>query len=335
MSQHERGAGLARFLERFDVTLPTLRNSIEEVFGDPSIVIATGSILAGFGNDESDVDVYAAVDSQGLQFIPLVTYEGSARVDARYFSLAEVGRWHGYRDLVWPPTAPIERPSWLRIRGELESMVRFAISYELMAAPGWSAWRDELEQPWLGEIVVAWWRLEAFRRQAAAAALAGVDDVLSAHRWGEAALAALEHRAATRGELFFGTKWLGERLRRVGDGDGLRSLEVVLRWPDAGAEAAYVDRCRALVDDELGPPPPALCLAVYAATGIERFELAGRVVISRWGLRGRQFDQLDGAYRAGEDEPWWQGAFGEPLPDDLRELVQDDLCWLSMFEAAS
>lgn len=338
MSQDVRRELLGEFLRRFDITVESLTHDVEDTFGDPHLVIVTGSILAGLGNQESDVDVYAVVDKEGLQFIPLVTFDGAARVDVRYFSTSEVNRWHDYRSSSWPAHAPVDRKAWLRYRGELESMVRFRIAYELLGDDAWRSWRQAFELPWLHDLVQRWWRIETARR---AVAVRLIDDggcwsgQRVAHRAGEAALAALECRAAQGGgSIFFGTKWLGERLRATSDDASLAELHEVLRWPerDPDHERAYAARCLEIVAS-LGSASPTLRVAIYPAPGVSRLDFSGRSMIHRWGIRGIEFaPALDAMYHQDESTPWWQGQLDEAPPEEVRELVRHDLAWLSVHE---
>ena len=59
-----------QFLERHALAghganaVPQVLAQVDDVFGEPLLVVATGSVLAGFGRPTSDIDVYVVVPEE-------------------------------------------------------------------------------------------------------------------------------------------------------------------------------------------------------------------------------------------------------------------------------
>src|SRR5205807_1566434 len=105
---------------------------------------------------------------------------------------------------------------------------------------------------------------------------------LASQQWCDAALAALEARAAAEGELFFGTKWLPEKFRRLGDRNSLGQLCDALRVPlEPRAAVAHAERCEAVVN-ECGCALPPLAAQLWYAPGVTRRVLRGSTLVSRY-----------------------------------------------------
>ena len=82
----------------------------------------------------------------------------------------------------------------------------------------------------------------------------GKGPLLSAQRYCDAVLSALDSRAAAAGQFYFGAKWLPEKLRALGDVEGLETFEAALRTPKTEREAlAYASLCEAALQELVGP----------------------------------------------------------------------------------
>ncbi len=184
------------------------------------------------------------------------------------------------------------------------------------------------------------------RKVSVAGWLAPADPRLAALRAGDAVLAALEVRALARGERYFKAKWLGEKLARLGDTEGLALLDAALAPPleDPVAARAYVSRAAELVGELLGPADRGGWRVVLTpAAGVEARAFGDRTLVSRWQLRTTAVATgdlpaalggvSDGVSGEQAPQPLWEAPLGEPLPPAVAALVRGDLCWLGLRDA--
>ena len=334
IADEEQARRLAEFLVPHGATPEHLLADVDESFGAPLLVVATGSILHGFGNSRSDVDLNVVVDHDRLSALSFPSFERGVLLDTLYFDAAHVERWaDARRDPSWPP-ASLTRDEWRQRMAELTSAVRFAHGLTLRARDGWHAWREELRRPWFADRVVDWWRVEAIRRAFAGRWLAAEKPLLSAQRWSEAVLASLEARAAAAGELFFGTKWLPEKLRKLDDENGEAALRTALGPPVDGRYAsAYAASCERVLREQLDEPN-GLGVQLWLAPGVTARTVRGSTVVSRHDLRAIEVDtaSLPGAETA---EPIWAGMLDETPPAGVLALFTADMTWTSIVARAA
>jgi hypothetical protein len=323
---------LTAFLAPSGATTESLVSEVENALGPALLVVATGSILHGFGNERSDCDLTVVVEHDSLSMLAIAAFPHGFLLDATYFGAPEVESWIGaMRDETWPPRR-LQRSSWRRRQRALTHSVRLGHGLTLRARAGWEDRVAELREPWLGERIAEWWRVEAVRWRLASRWLDEAKPVLGAQRRCDAVLAALQHRAARAGQLYMGAKWLAEKLRNVGDSDGIELLRAALRTPatdtEVGAYAAWADS----VLDELLPATGAdgrLVAQLWHAPGTRVRTLDGRTLVSRWDLRGVELKGTP-LPRVQPDEPVWEGPLDEAPDADVLALFAEDMFWLSI-----
>jgi len=153
--------------------------------------------------------------------------------------------------------------------------------------------------------------------------------VRAAHRWCDAYLAALNGFCVQSGELYLGTKWLGQKLRRLGRDDLVERYREALYLPGRAGEAAeYGARVSSWLDevvDGVGLPADPV-LVCTPADGVETWRANGRVLVHRHGLRGVQLTGDPGASPAS-----WTGRRAEVTAEQLA-LIDEGLVWLSARE---
>jgi hypothetical protein len=332
--QDVRAGRLAAFLGRRQTTEEWLRGQVEESYGPPLLVVATGSVLEGFGNDCSDIDLSVVVDRDSLTQLPIMSYEGESRVDASYYRAADVATWIvTLRDSSWPPLAILTRDAWLRRFNVMKAAVRFAESLVLFASEGWAEWVAELGNPWLKDGVAAWWRAEALRLWLTARWLSDGKPLLASQRACEAVLAGLESGAAGRGQPYLtsNSRWLPEKLRALDDHAGFELLRRIFRTPVRADDCGpYLAACEELLRERLGAlETQALRAQLWYASGVSVHDLDSRVLVSRWGLRAVE---LRGEALPSPDrlEPLWEGPVGAVPPAHVWRLFQEDMTWLGL-----
>jgi hypothetical protein len=324
---------LADFLAQYGEPVEVLLADIDPSFGPPLLVVATGSVLHGFGNERSDLDVNVVVEHNELSNLSLPSFERGFLLDTLYFAASDVAAWTRHsREHGWPPEGRLQRSTWRQRLKELVSSVRFAHGLSLQAEDGWSEWLEDLRRPWLQKRVVQWWCAEALRRRVAARWLTEDNPQLASQQWCDAALAALEARAAGAGELFFGTKWLPEKFRKLGDEASLAQLREALRIPvDPGAAVAHAERCDALVDVCAGALPP-LAAQLWYAPGVTLRTGRTRTLVSHHDMR--TVETRDSLPDIG-GEPVWEGTVETRPPETILRLFAENMTWISLVAVAA
>jgi hypothetical protein len=325
---------LETFLAKRRVTREMLLASVSEPFGPPLLVVATGSILHGVGNERSDLDVNVVVEHEVSRF-PVASFTGSVLVDVTYFSASDVSNWVStIRDSPWPPAGGFGREEWRRRLDQLLNSTRFGYGVTLIAREGWTRWSDEFHQQWLTAKVVQWWRIEMVRRQVASRWLMGAKPLLAAHCQHEAVLAALESHAATSGHLYFGAKWLPEKLRAMGDEAALEALRAAMRAPKVEAEVTrYMAQCQGILNEYGSRCDDDLVAQLSYLPGVKVRKLNGQTLVSRWDMRGIELGEAATFSRSKPSGVLWEGEVRSLPPSDVLELFIEDMTWLSIVRA--
>jgi hypothetical protein len=335
IAQEALAERLEAFLAGHGATREMLEAAVHEPFGTPLLVVAAGSVLHGFGNQRSDIDINIVVERDVVR-VPITSYLQRILLDTKFFGAFEVQSWVGaIRDHPWPPIGRLDRPQWERRHGDLTNCVRFAYGLVLNAQDGWHDWLAECRKPWLVTRVAQWWRTESVRRQLAARWLADAKPLLAAQRALEAVLAALESRAAAAGQLYYGPKWLSEKLRVLGDASAMAAMRAVMRSPTDERDARNcAARCEALLDEFRGGPEAGLVAQLSYLRGVNVRALDARTLVTRWNLRGLE---LRGAIPEPSEslDPIWEGGLDTRPPDDVLALFLEDMLWLSIVTTRS
>lgn len=319
---------LAEFLGKFGLTDVDLRAQIDDTFGDSKLVVATGSVLQGFANATSDIDLFVIVDRE-VQGLPILSFTGGARIDITFHTVAAVKQHVDRLHSAWPAKGPLPQREFVARKRALDILTRFALSLPIGGTQSWREWRHDLEAPWLRDAVVQWWEVDAIRKWEAARFFASRRPLLGRQRYYEAALAALERRAALAGQIYFvsGTaKWLPEKFAAIGDDEGLRRCLSVLDLSDVGYETT-VER---LLREELGGGTlrTGWQIELTPLEGIESFPIDGRTLVSRW--QGRYVEIPGHMEFPCSDKAFWRGDLGTepPLPWDI--LMEEGMVWMSV-----
>jgi hypothetical protein len=326
---------LDAFLARRGTTRDAVVAAIDEPFGTPLLIVAAGSILHGFGNERSDVDIHVVV-GRDVSRLPISSYASDVLVDTKYYSGDEVREWiAAIRDEPWPPVDRLDRDRWERHQSQIINGSRFAYGLALGGNDAWRAWLESLREPWLVTRVVRWWEIESIRRETAARWLADAKPLLASVRIYEAVLAALESRVARTGQLHYGPKWLPEKLRLLDDRCGLEALHAAMRTPTHAREARdYCSRCEGILETLRGGDTPRVAAQLWYLPGVRAHELDGRTLLSRWGLRAIEITGRTPPVRSPR-EPIWQGAADSVPPPPVLPLFVEDMTWLSIVAPAA
>jgi hypothetical protein len=270
-------------------------------------VFLEGSIAEGFGNDRSDVDFVAIVDS-GLEpaTMPYILFIDGRRVEVRLLSSKRLTRELGQvRSALSRGGRAVARLSW----NLLERCQRFMGALPIHNPELISALQAELGAEPLGEAVALWF--DDFARQTGqyAVAMFALGQFDYARAWIKtAAFHAAKSHVARLGERYMSSKWLSLQLERAAVAPELVDrLWTLLHAPHAaGAESDAVMAGIALIRD-FGVKGVSLApekVLVGRRKGVTTWQIGERVHI----LRGRDLFALDGdAART-----WRSITFGTP-----------------------
>ncbi|MFF0219893.1 hypothetical protein [Streptomyces vinaceus] len=319
---------LDSFLHRRGIARDAVRREADQGVGSPVLAVAAGSVLAGFGNHRSDLDLFVLVENDRLTRFPVQSHEHGTLIDVN------IRRASAVRDTTAalrsascrPRFDSAAEPGWNHRRRALITANRLALGLPLIAAPPWDAWYDALRGPWLADAVEQWWAVEAHRLAQAARWLLGPRPLAAAARAREAVVAALNARAAAGGQIYLPAKWVGEKLRALDDTDGLAVLREALAPPlDPQRQVPHALH---QVERLLGGAAP-LHAVLRWSTGVATLALDDRTVVDRWQLRALEVPRPD-LPPAGGETVVWSGPAGSALPEDLLPLFAGDMLWLGM-----
>jgi hypothetical protein len=328
---------LAAFLAPKGVQVTDLLGQVDASFGEPLLIVAAGSVLEGFGNQESDVDLLVFVDAPKVTDFPISSHTLGLPLDVNYID-ASWAKESGQLIIsgVLHQTAAFGRGEWKRSYRRLTRLGRTSIGAVLGGDADWLDWQQELRAAF-PRYAVSWWRTEAVRQRCAANLLASQRPLLAAQRCCDAALAVLESLAAQGGELYVGPKWIGAKLRRLAVPEYVRAFERVIDLPTTSAEANdYMrevgDLMSELTSDHPLPTDPDV--ALNRLPGVQRWEVRGRVLVQRWGLRGVELGDDSDIDHASDDGVLWRGRISK-LSGAALAIAEQDLAWLSVEEGVA
>jgi hypothetical protein len=330
ITDHEMRDHLTRFLSGYGAATEDLLGEVDGGFGEPELTVASGSVLHGFGNAGSDIDLHIVVAGRKVTNFPVSSHRLGVAVDTTFFD-AEWVRAESSVVLAGPGSpAGVDRAAWRAARARLLGLGRLSFGYALAGSDDWRAWQAGLREPFVGH-AVAWWRAETLRYRTAARLLAHHRPLAAALRSCDAATAALDALASAGGQVYVGHKWLGLKLERLGRADLVEAYARLLDLPVTVSEvpayqAAAEELIHRLTADDPLPDDPFVTLT--PADGTTSWQVQDRVLVHRWGLRGVELTSRD----AGADPKLaWTGRVSE-LPNDLQALIEEDLVWISVSE---
>ncbi|MFJ2113756.1 hypothetical protein ACIOEX_18020, partial [Streptomyces sp. NPDC087850] len=208
---------LDAFLEQRGLTREVVRGEADQGMGAPVLAVVAGSVLAGFGNHRSDLDLLVLVENDRLTRFPIQSHEHGSLIDVNIRRASAVRvTTAALATTPWPRFDSVTEDAWNHRRRALNTVGRLALGLPLTAEPPWDDWYASLRAPWLAEAITRWYAVEAHRLALAARWLLPYKPHAAAARAREAVVAALNARAAAAGELYFASKWAGEKLKVLG-----------------------------------------------------------------------------------------------------------------------
>lgn len=300
-------------------------DEVSYAIGVIHLVVASGSLVQGYGNAQSDIDVQVITDSDAVSQLPILSFRESGAIDIVHIRDADVLRRLAVTHARWPG-AVADRASHRSRLTAIDSTLRIASALPLRGSDEWLTWWESLPQRDLGRVYAEDSWNEALRRWIAASWLADHRPAVAALRRQQALLISLNGLAAARGELYPPLKWLPEKLARVGP-EYLEDVREALRI-GPGSEGDE-DWCRSVMTTANGRwrELDHLEVQLWLGHGVDTFELDGCALLSRYGLRGVEVRPSDGIDMS--SQPVWRGAW-HAASGRVRELYASGLLWLGV-----
>ncbi len=321
---------LGEFLQMRGTSRAALRKEADQGFGPPALAVAAGSVLAGFGNVRSDLDLLVLVENEKLNRFPVPSHEHGTTIDVNLRRASTVREGTAALEAEpWPTVDTAGEDAWNHRRRQLITTSRLALGLPIVVSPPWDSWHAGLRHPWLQDAVRRWYALEAHRLAEAARWLSAAKPLVAAVRARGAVVAALNSRAAAGGQVYFAPKWAGEKLKALDDTEGLALLRETLAPGDPPSQVA---RALDLVPRMTGPLPP-LHTVLHWATGAGTMELPDRTLVDRWQLRAVEVHRR-GLPAADSGAAIWSGPAGTLPPPELLSLFVHNMVWLSVARPA-
>ncbi|MFE7812868.1 hypothetical protein ACFU5P_13035 [Streptomyces sp. NPDC057433] len=317
---------LANFLDLRGMSRDAVLKETDQGFGPPVLAVAAGSVLAGFGNVRSDLDLHVLVENDELTRFPIQSHEHGTLIDVAIRRASTVrNSTAALSTEPWPRFTSVTEKAWNHRRRTLITISRLALGLPLVMTEPWDEWYAGSRRPWLQQVLQQWWVVEAHRLAQAARWLSDTKPLVALTRAREAVVAALSAHTTEAGELYFASKWVSEKLKALADHENLALLREILEPTDPHVR---VRRCLDAVERLVGSGPSLHCVLRWA-TGTHAMELDDRTVVDRWQLRALEVRQR-GLSPTGTDDVLWSGPLGTPLPAELRPLFLHNMVWLGV-----
>jgi hypothetical protein len=334
VNDEDRHSYLMSFLARKGRSIDELKAQVGRSFGEPRLIVAAGSVLQGFGNAESDLDVIALVDAPQVTDIPIPSHVLGLPVDVNYLDTEWIQAAAAQTMAAFTPDVlGHSQAQWRSAYRSMTKTGRLVYGLALAGDPALFDWQRELRATF-PRYAVAWWRAECLRQRTANRLIRPGRPMLAAHRGHDAGMAALESLVSPLDEAYTGPKWIGAKLRRVSDPALNAAYERLVRLPRTDADAlSYLDNAEQAVARLLAsaPLPEDPWIAVSLHDGTERITALGQVLVHRHGGRGVQ--SSDPAFGvAGEDGLLFSGPVSA-LPGSVRVMLTEGVAWMTVREA--
>jgi hypothetical protein len=320
---------LSAFLACHGHTIADLPGQVSTSLGNLHMLVAGGSVVVGYANARSDIDLYAVGDFIDPQGVPAISHELGPLLDITLLpqvQLHEQLTW--LRDTSKVVTGHSPARTWARSAKACDYATRIACGLVLRATPEWAALQESLRSQWLIDRCVTWWRLEARRHLVTARWLAAANPPLAAQLACEAQLAALKAVTAEAGYVFFNRKWVSRELLAMGRDDLIHQYRQALRA--AWLPQAPMAESAAMVDRTIGEPTPDLVVHVSYARGVATHRLRESTLVSRWEMSGILLPTTDLPVARRDGRVIWSGGLDDWPPDWLHELASRGMVWIGV-----
>jgi hypothetical protein len=106
----DRMGHLTAHLDGYGLRPEDLLEQVSDDYGRPMLAVATGSVLMGWANPHSDIDVDVVTDRAHMLQLPIMSFRNGARIDVLYFTRDQwFERLARTREAPWPRRTPSAR----------------------------------------------------------------------------------------------------------------------------------------------------------------------------------------------------------------------------------
>lgn len=146
--RHVLEGRLKKFLEERGLDIGAVIGETDQGLGRPALAVAAGSVLAGFGNHRSDLDLLVLVENDHLTRFPIQSHQHGTLIDVNIRQASAVrDRTAHLRDSTWPRFATVTQEAWNHRRRTIKTASRLALGLELLATGPWQSWHTGLQAP--------------------------------------------------------------------------------------------------------------------------------------------------------------------------------------------
>jgi hypothetical protein len=323
-------AHLEQSLRERNLTLDEVLGHVDDVFGDIQAIFITGSLVAGFGNKRSDLDICPIVRRDRIGHMPFASFAAETLVDMCYFASEELQRQTlDLRQSAWPPVGPIVPDRLRRQRQNLVELSRFAAGFLAKSTPEWSAWHLDLHDGWLARRIEEWHDTEALRYATCAHWLHANKPRVAVELMTRATISCCESAVVRAGILYQDpeSKWLPDKLLSAGLKREYELLRSVLR---RGAGDAF-ERARAAYEELRGSRQGSPELQLWLSPPIKHYQVAKKTYLSKFGMEAVEVDGM----RLEPNQPVLRLVPGKQLRDGWEKLFEEDWLCLTIATAPS
>lgn len=330
------------------LSLTDLLDELHSFYGNVLFAFGGGSLFAGFGNKESDIDILAVVKSdQTISQLPMMTFKTGSRIDTEYYTYNDLLKTlSSVKNTEWPPKEIIDSEVWYSYYRAIKTLMRFKTGILLYTSP---LYKDHLEEfdssvsnlsdpilelnsDWLKERICNWWLSESVRSYISANYIFTSKPLLGCYRIGDAVQCMLSYVSAQADQLYMGRKWLPQKLEMIDKDNQLigifnDSLKLAKNKEDADSHFSIL---KTYFNQFVGPESfEGITIVLKLAKGVEFKKISNGTIFTRWKMRNIFVTDLPlpltetGTYRF---------SYNETIPNCIVELLLNDMLWLGIIK---
>jgi hypothetical protein len=224
----QKAENVKTFLERKDATFSLIEKQIKDVYGDTLFAFVSGSVVEGYGNETSDIDIICVVDRSGLSQLPVMTYVDLVKFDTEYYSVDAMEKHLDVINLDWPFQIPLNQEHWKKQYSSLKICSKFISGLAIKGTDNWKYLHKNYDKEKFLNKLTSWWMIEAVRNLIVSKILFDLNIRSSELKLFDAGFCVLASRVTSCGENVITKKWIPEKLKHISDEHGLQLAEELL-----------------------------------------------------------------------------------------------------------
>lgn len=341
LSTEQKSKNLNDFLNGKGVSSEIINEQITDVFGEKCLIVATGSVVEGFGNQTSDVDLMCVVDKNDISQLPIMTYSNLVKFDTEYYSSTDIVQYFDLIRKEWPPTKPYDQNKWKGTYKAFKICCRLTVGLVIYNTDQWSNIYKSFDQELFLRLLCKWWYIESTRNLIVAKILNKHSKKTSEIRLFDAACSVLLAIIAKKGECVFNKKWISEKLKITESVEELKFFESLLLTSfsfstNSQLYLSHVAKVENFLESVI-PDSVELSLCCYLSIGVSVNKLAEHTVLSNWANEGfvlpRHESENSGLAFDREDKLVFCSSVTSQLPDIVEHLIANQFLWIGVYQS--